>query len=151
MKKAILLFLLVMPMVSTESLAQVSEEYKENLLELLKLNGFEEQFSMAISEVTDLHKKLYNADVPEALWKEMEEEIREAAWPYILNELASVYVNYYTLSDLRTMVQFYQSPVGKKITEHSEQVTRETMALAKTMGSKIRKELNYKLKQNGYE
>lgn len=134
-----------------QSFAQVPEEYKDKLSEMLKLNGFEENFSTGIGQVVTLHKKNYQHKVPEKLWTEFTNEIKEASWPYLINELAAVYSNYYTISDLEEIIRFYQSPAGKKIMIHSEAITQESKVLVRELGSKIQKELNYKLRQYGYE
>jgi hypothetical protein len=62
----------------------------------------------------------------------------------------SIYHRYLTISDLKKITAFYESPVGKKLAESTPVMTAEAMEAGQQIGMGIAKEIMANLKEKGY-
>jgi hypothetical protein len=61
-----------------------------------------------------------------------------------------LYDRYYTLEEIRAMIAFYESSVGKKVVEVTPLMTAESMSIGQEWGLKMGQKLLEEMKQNGY-
>jgi hypothetical protein len=61
-----------------------------------------------------------------------------------------VYIQKLTISDLKKITAFYESPVGKKLAESTPVMTAEAMEAGQQIGMGIAKEIMANLKEKGY-
>jgi hypothetical protein len=65
--------------------------------------------------------------VPEKYWAEYREKINADE---LRNRLVRVYDKYFTVDELKALLQFYDSATGKKLTEAKLPILRESMEIA---------------------
>lgn len=55
---------------------------------------------------------------------------RELAWEAIRDELVELYLPLFSEAEFEQLIEFYQSPAGRKLMQHLPQLTRESMAVS---------------------
>jgi hypothetical protein len=62
------------------------------------------------------------------------------------NEVATLYATSFTDDELKAILAFYQSPVGKKLLERQPQVVESSMRFAQTWANKLSDEIVGKMR-----
>lgn len=148
MKNLLTLIPFIFLLATGVAFAQSTDAYKEKCEEMLVLMNTDSTYTLLVKHFTSMHKQKH-PDVPEEFWEEFEKEFKDASWSYLINGLSSVYSNYYTLSELEELIKFYESPIGKKVTEHGNAISEESNGVFNEWIVKFKQEMNYKLEQNG--
>ena len=60
------------------------------------------------------------------------------------------YKKYLTLDDLKEIIKFYETPVGKKLSEMNPKATAEILPIAQQIGMQTMQELMQKAQEKGY-
>lgn len=103
-----------------------SEEFKKDIYQYLEITGgVKSQLVMMEAQLSQI---LEGENLQNAL-KEIEAELPE------LNEkIVALYAKTYTHEEIKEIVKFYQSPVGKKLAEKTVQLQPEMMSLSQEWG-----------------
>jgi len=117
MKKLILTFALVL--VANLGMAQVNEAFKKDVLKMIELTGSEGQIKMA--------KTKYQTMIPKEKQTVFLVEF-EATLPSLYDKMAAVYMQEYTHAEVKSVLKFYATPIGKKMTEKSEVIAEKNVA-----------------------
>lgn len=131
------------------AVAQISDGYKITLKKMLSVAGTEETFKVAIKQMFGMFKQ-QKANVPETVWSEFEQEFSKTSMDELVNMLAPVYNEHMTEADLAKMIEFYETPVGKKYAEKTPLIMQASMQVGQEWGMKMGREFQEKLKEKGY-
>ncbi len=147
MKKLLTTSLLVVFIVISAS-SQTDKDYGKTLEKLLKLAGTEETFKTAINQIFTMFTKQY-PEVDEKTWADLKEEFLKTS----LNELMEIYIpiykKYLTEDDLKELITFYKTPVGRKYAEYTPIIVQESMIAGQEWGQKIGRKFQEKMKTKG--
>lgn len=116
---------------------------------MLSVAGTEETFKVAIKQMFGMFKQ-QKANVPETVWSEFEQEFSKTSMDELVNMLAPVYNEHMTEADLAKMIEFYETPVGKKYAEKTPLIMQASMQVGQEWGMKMGREFQEKLKEKGY-
>jgi len=97
------------------------EAFKKDVLKVIELSGSSAQMKMAKDQIL----KMIPADKQAAFLVEF-----NASLPSYYDKLAKVYMDTYTKDDIKAMLAFYDSPIGKKITEKSGEIAEKGQVAA---------------------
>ena len=122
MKKLFIVFTLLLA--AHLSFAQ-DEAFKKDVLRVLQQNGSDAQMKMAKDQIL----KMIPAEKHAAFIVEF-----DATLPSLYEKLAKVYMETYTKDDIKAMLAFYDSPVGKKMASKSEEVLQKSQTAAQEWG-----------------
>ncbi len=122
MKK--LLVVLAIFLASQMTFAQ-DEAFKKDVIKVLKLNGSDAQMKMAKDQLL----KMIPAEKQAGFIVEF-----DATLPALYDKMAQVYMETYTKDDIKAMLAFYDSPVGKKMASKSEEILQKTQTAAQEWG-----------------
>jgi hypothetical protein len=147
MKKSILLIFCLFTCIA--SFAQVDKEYKSTLKKMIEVSGSSAAFKGAITQIMVMFKQNYT-NVPSNVWDEFEKEFSKTSVDDLVELLAPIYYKHLTVGDLKKIIEFYQTPVGKKYAEETPMITQESMAAGQEWGMKIGQQVQEKLKEKGY-
>jgi hypothetical protein len=137
-------------LISTSSgFCQVGGDYKSTLKKMLDAAGTEETFKTAIKQMMGMLKQ-QNANVPDSVWSDFEKEFSMTSMDELVDMLAPVYQKHMTESDLSKIIEFYQTPVGKKYAEKTPLIMAESMQVGQQWGMRIGQKFQEKLKEKGY-
>lgn len=106
MKKVALTFILFI----TAHFAFAQDAFKTDMKKYMELSGQLNTFEM-------LTKELEN-NIPEAKRVEFNKELKSSL-SVLMDKMAEMYMTEFTHDDVKEMIKFYESPVGKKLNEKS--------------------------------
>lgn len=95
-----------------------SEQYREKLLASVPDNEKGQDF---VNSFVDSYQKKFDVD-------------------QVTEQLVAIYDKHYTDDDIKTLLQFYGSPVGQKVAAETPQITHEIQAASRAAGAKAAKE-----------
>lgn len=147
MKKIISIFLLVCACSITYG--QDNLEYGETLKKMFEVSGSEETFNVVISQMFTMFKGQYK-EVEQDTWSELEKEFTDTSMDDLTEMLIPVYQKYMTQDDLKELIKFYESPVGKKFAQSTPLITQESMQIGQQWGMKIGEEFAKKMEERGF-
>jgi hypothetical protein len=104
------------------------DAFKEDVLKVLKASGSAAQMELAKDQVMQ--------SIPETKRVEFSKDF-DASLPSLYDKMAKVYMETYTHAEIKEMLKFYNSPVGKKITEKSGELTKKNMAAGQEWGAEL--------------
>ncbi|MBW2282737.1 MAG: DUF2059 domain-containing protein [Deltaproteobacteria bacterium] len=138
----------------------VTPEYRAVATELMELTGaaeLSEQIGAAVTAQFSMALRQTYPDISPRAYEIVEETVREMLRQGMATELAdeavNVYARYFTEQDLRELLEFYRSPVGRKVIENMPAVMAESMQVgqrwAERISPKLQEELQKRLKAAG--
>jgi hypothetical protein len=92
--------------------------FKADVLKLISISGADAQIKMVKPQVLNM--------VPENKKENFSKEF-DASIPSLLDKMANVYMEIYTPADIKAMIVFYESPVGKKMSEKAGELGQKSM------------------------
>lgn len=125
MKKLIVTFALVL-------LAQVGfsqdEAFKKDVLKVIEMSGAANQMKSAKTQILQMVPK----EKKEAFILDF-----DATMPALYDKIAAIYMETYTKEDIKAMIAFYDSPVGRKINEKAGNILEKTQAAGKEWSEEL--------------
>jgi hypothetical protein len=122
MRKIILTFALIL--VAQLSMAQ-DEAFKKDVMRVIEMNGSNAQMKLAKDQIL----KMIPAEKQAAFLVEF-----DATLPSFYDKMAKVYMETYTKEDIKAMIAFYESPVGKKMSAKAGELAEKSQAAAQEWG-----------------
>lgn len=108
--------------------AQTNEAFKKDVIEYVKLSGSAAQVTAVLEPIM--------AQIPEDKRADLKKDI-DATLPSLYEKIANVMMKYYTHDDVKKMIEFYNSPVGKKIQEVTPKMTKDQMQAGQEWGMQL--------------
>lgn len=135
--------------ISNLTYGQNDLEYGKTLQKMFEVSGSEETFNVVIGQMFSMFKDQYT-EVEQDLWGELEKEFTDTSMDDLAEMLIPVYQKYMTLDDLKELIKFYESPVGKKFAKNTPMITQESMQIGQQWGMKIGENFARKMEERGY-
>jgi hypothetical protein len=107
MKKTVLTFALLL--ITTLGFSQ--DAFKNDVIKYLEMSGQSNTFKMITKDLS--------ANIPEAKKADFQKEL-DASIDDLMGKMAEMYMTEFTHDDVKALLKFYESPVGKKLTEKTE-------------------------------
>lgn len=108
--------------------AQDNSEFKTQTIEFIKLTGTADAFNNAISQIG----AMVPADKKEAYTKEAIGTLDD-----LYSKLADVYMKEFTEEDIKELVAFYNTDLGKKLASKQTHLVQSGMAIGQTWGMEL--------------
>ena len=108
-----------------EAVNNSSEQYREKLVATVPDNDKGQAF---VTSFVESYQKKFDVD-------------------QVTEQLVAIYDKHYTDDDIKTLLQFYGSPVGQKVAAEMPQISREIQAASRVAGAKAAKEAIQALRQ----
>jgi hypothetical protein len=123
-KKVIITFAFVLA--SQIGMAQTQDEaFKKDVMKVVEMSGSAAQMKLAKTQILKM--------IPEAKQAAFLIEF-DATLPSLYDKMAKVFMETYTKEDVKAMIKFYESPVGKKMTAKADELSEKNMAAAQEWG-----------------
>jgi hypothetical protein len=118
----------------------------DDILKLLKISGSDKLAEQMMDAMIPQFKQLV-PNVPDAFWVKFKEKLNADD---LLNACIPAYNKYYTHNDIKQLIAFYESPLGKKMVEVTPLLLQETMAAGQKWGEKLGQDIANELIKEGY-
>lgn len=135
----------VVPSVSAQS---QDSEYQKTLGKMMSMSGALSSVKAMVPQMVAMMKQS-SPNVPESFWNGFIEKWQAKAGDKLVALYTPVYQKYLTIDDLKKVIQFYESPVGKKLGTATPAMTAEGMKLGQQLGMEIATELQTELNARG--
>ena len=106
---------------------------EKDIVKLLDISGATELEVQALVEGIDLYKEMF-PEIPEKIWIDFLSEIDNQD---IIDIYLPLYDKYFTHQDIKELIQFYDSPIGKKMIRVEPYIMQESMIEGEKWGEKI--------------
>ena len=126
--KKILLVCVLVSAISTQLIAQENSEFKKETIEFIKLTGAASAFENAILQL--------GATVSEAN-KENYLKEANATMDGLYEKFAKLYMQEFTQSEIKELVAFYNTDLGKKLAEKQLGLTQKAMMFGQSWGMEV--------------
>ena len=136
---------LIMVLIGT-ALSIYGQTKEEDILKFLELSN-SENLSVQIFNALMPQMKALAPEVPEAFWELMMEKLDMNG---LIHAYIPVYDKYYTHDEIKELIRFYESPLGRKMVEITPQMMEETMLIGQKWGEKLGLEIIMELIKSGY-
>lgn len=140
----IFVLFLTLPIVSTSAQSQ-DDAYKQTLKTMMTTSGAIQTSESLLTQIITMMKQ--NASgVADSFWNDFAEQYKEKFQNRLTELYAPIYQKYLTIDDLKQIIAFYESPVGKKLASATPAMTAEGMQLGQQLGMEIATQMQKELK-----
>lgn len=136
-------------LISFSTFGQANKEYHKTLYKMFEVSGTEQSYKAAIKQMFSSFKEQYWS-IEEETWEELEAEFSKTSIEDLTEMLVPVYIKYLTVEDLKEVIKFFESPVGKKFASKTPFIMQESMQIGQEWGKKIGEDFSEKMRKRGY-
>lgn len=127
--------------------AQTPESEKD-ILKLMELNGSAANYDLAFNQMV-AQFKMMKPNVPQLTWDMAKHDVFDKEIVELNKKLVPVYQKNFTPAEIKQLIEFYQSPLGKKLVDGTTKVSKESMQIAQTWGMSLGGKLQGYLAEKG--
>jgi uncharacterized protein len=136
------------PAVQTQSdTIQNSTEKRKDIKRLMVITGSGDLGVQASNQVMGSLKSSL-PDIPEEFWKEFQKEINANS---MIDLIIPIYDKHFSHSDIKELITFYESPLGKRMTKALPAIMQESYTVGEKWGQEIGERAIKRLKEKGYK
>ncbi|MHB8501212.1 MAG: DUF2059 domain-containing protein [Candidatus Acidiferrales bacterium] len=139
---------------SSPAQAKPIDPVKEaDIRSLMELIGARDQVQEAVNNSSEMYREKLLATVPDNdngqafVTSFVESYQKKFDVDQVTEQLVAIYDKHYTDDDIKTLLQFYGSPVGQKVAAEMPQIAREIQVASRAAGAKAAKEALQALRQ----
>lgn len=108
--------------------AMAQDAFKADALKVIQQSGAAAPMQMAKEQVME--------NIPLAKRADFSKEF-DATLPALYEEIAKIYMETYTHAEIKEMLKFYDSPVGKKMASSLGEITKKSTVVGQEWGMKL--------------
>ena len=110
------------------NVVSAQDSFKAEALKVIQMSGAAGPMQMAKEQIMQ--------NIPELKKEEFSKEF-DASLPSLYEKLAKIYMETYTQEEVKEMLKFYQSPLGKKISSSSGVIYKKSTAAGQEWGGDL--------------
>jgi hypothetical protein len=142
--------LLVVASVTVLSWSRAAEAKKpsakeKDIRKLLEITGSAKMGKQMMDQMIKQMKVLQPA-IPAKFWEEFKKEVKPSE---LVDMIVPIYAKHLTHDDIKGLIKFYESPVGRKFISVQPAIMRESMAAGQAWGRKLGMKIAKKLQAEG--
>jgi len=126
-----------------------NNDFDQDLVKLMSVNGTTETYNMVYDQLTAQLKQA-KPNVPDSVWSNLKTEVFDMEVNELTKQLVPLYKKHFTQEDVKELISFYESPIGKKLTTETTLITKETMQISQTWGMNLMSKLYTWMAKKGY-
>ena len=121
-----------------------------DIKKLLGITGASNTGLRVFSQVIGMFQRAHS-DVPEAVWMEMISEAETKVDAFVMEMLVPIYDKHLTHEDIKSLIAFYETPVGRKLLAVMPQMHHESRTAGEIWGREFARAVQEKLDEKGFE
>ncbi len=121
-----------------------------DIKKLLGITGASNTGLRVFSQVIGMFQRAHS-DVPEVVWIEMVSEAEAKVDAFVMEMLVPIYDKHLTHADIKELIAFYETPVGRKLLAVMPQMHRESRTAGEIWGREFARTVQERLAEKGYE
>jgi hypothetical protein len=119
----------------------------QDIRRLLEVTGSSKIGEQAFNQIVNSFKQTMT-NVPAEFWTEA---IKGFKPDELVDLIVPIYDKYLTHKDIKDLIKFYDTPVGKKFVSVQPQIMQESMAAGQQWGQQLAQKVLLKLQEKGYK
>lgn len=139
------IFFVLLLFFSLSGFAQ-SNSKETQIRKLLDITGSVKLGTESMDRIIETFKTNFN-NVPAEFWDEFRSEIDAEG---LIKLIVPIYDKYYSEEDVRQLIAFYETPLGKKLIEKTPFILRDSFTSGQQWGKEIGARVVERLKEKGY-
>lgn len=142
MKKSLfVLFFLV------SSMSMMAQNMDEDMKKFFIVSGTEASFKNIIPVmIENLKQNQAFSTIPEEFWTEFAKEA-ETSYKVLEEQIGEVYKKHFTSAEIKQLIAFYESPIGKKLVSEQPQIQTESYQLGTEWGRQLGEKVVKKIQE----
>ncbi len=124
------------------------DQLDRDIKKFLSINGSKESMEPMITQMLGQFRTM-KSGVPEEFWASTKLEII-AELPKLYDQLVPIYRKIFTHDEIKGLIKFYESPLGKSLTSKTPTITRQSMQIGQQWGMGIGAKIQAKVQEKGY-
>jgi hypothetical protein len=125
----------------------VAPEKEHAIRKLMQMTGAMEMGLQLSSRLFEQLKHAY-PQVPEEVWQELLAELNDAS--ALTDLVIPIYDRHYSLAELQALVEFYESPLGRRVVQATPLIAQESMVAGQHWGQLQAQRVIQRLQARGY-
>ena len=105
-----------------------TDPFGDDILKMLQMNGSKGNTDAIFGQIVTRFK-VAKPEVTEEKWAALKKDVFDVEVAELNKMLVPVYKKHFTPEEIKAILAFYETPVGKKLAEQSPLITVETMQL----------------------
>lgn len=102
-----------------------NDAFKQDAIKVIEKSGAGSQFEMVLDQIKTM--------IPEEKHEELTKDFK-ATLPNLYSKIADVYMEEFTHEDIKKMLAFYESEIGKKLSSKQDVLFEKSMAAGEQWG-----------------
>ena len=145
MKKSILAALALALLCAGPAMPQAagSEAKRQDIRKLMELTGAAKVGQQIAAQMIPMFKQ-GNPQVPQKFWDDVMKEFDTKS---MIDLIVPIYDKHLTHDDVKGLIAFYQSPLGRKMTGVMPQIAQESMQVGQQWGMQIAQRVQKRLEE----
>ena len=150
-----LLFALTLTLVASPAFAQKKEQAaatkkeaakQKDIRKLIKLTGMKDMMLPFVDQMFTQLKTIY-PDVPAKKWAQLKKKVQLDS---LVDEIGQVYAQEFSHKEIKEIIAFYETPVGRKTLKKMPVIMQKSQALGQQWGMQIGQMIDTDLRNSGY-
>ena len=121
-----------------------------DIKKLLSITGAANTGLRVFSQVIGMFQRAHS-EVPEAVWMEMVSEAEAKVDGFVMEMLVPIYDKHLTHEDIKGLIAFYETPVGRKLLAVMPLMHQESRIAGEIWGRDFARTVQERLAEKGYE
>lgn len=143
MKRLICIFIFI---TVTGAFAVYGQTKDEDIRTLLIITGTNKLADQTMELMMEQFQQIF-PDIPDIFWTKLVEKLK---FEELLFDFIPLYDKYYTHDEIKQLIAFYETPLGRKLVEVSSTLAVDTMAIGQAWGENLGQEIVDELRNEGY-
>ena len=142
---AVSMIMLFATVTSVYAQSDNDNEYRATLEKMMNLSGALEVSKTMVPQMVSMMKQA-SPGTADAFWDDFAAKWKTKFADRMVDLYVPIYQKYLTIDDLKDLIAFYETPIGKKLAEATPKMTVEGMQLGQKIGMEMATELQNELK-----
>ena len=143
------LFIILSLLLSIPATQAQDNEFEKDLALMLELNGSKESYDMVFEQIVG-QLKYSMPNVSDENWAKVKADVFDKQIIELNKKLVPIYKKHFTHDEIKGIIAFYQTEVGKKMAQKSAILAQESMAIGQQWGMQLGQSIQDYLTNNGY-
>lgn len=143
------LFIILSLLLSIPATQAQDNEFEKDLALMLELNGSKESYDMVFEQIVG-QLKYSMPNVSDENWAKVKADVFDKQIIELNKKLVPIYKKHFTHDEIKGIIAFYQTEVGKKMAQKSAVLAQESMAIGQQWGMQLGQLIQDYLTNNGY-
>lgn len=124
-----------------------SPEMENDIRQLMNAMGMGDLSNQILGQMIGQMKQMA-PDAPEAFWTNFQ---KKADGNELIELIIPIYAKHFSHAEIKELIGFYNSPIGKKVTATLPAITQESMVAGQQWGMKLAQDVMAELKAQGHQ